>query len=117
MLERGTPDADVEMPGPDGKLERTTCDAVRIINERGDYSATMGVVPPALRPLAAKLPWFSNRLKSVKKLTGIAVARVNDRLENGSEREDLLAKLHAGTDEKGQQMGKNELIAESLTQL
>lgn len=117
MLERGSPEADVELPTPSGKMEKTTCNAVQIINERGDYSATLGVVPPYLRPYAAKLPWFSNRLKSVKKLTGIAFAKVNQRLEHGSDREDLLAKLQAGTDETGQTMGKYELVAESLTQL
>jgi len=62
-------------------------------------------------------PWFSHRLRAVKTLTGIALARVNDRLENGSERDDLLAKLQAATDDSGQPMGKAELTAEALTQL
>lgn len=117
MIEQGKPDAVVELPQPDGSIHRTSCDAVRIINERGEYSATMGVLPPYLRPWAAKLPWFSERLLSVRKLSGIALARVNDRLKNGSEREDLLAKLQTGTDEKGEMMGKDELVAEALTQL
>lgn len=117
MIEQGKSDADVDFIRPDGSVQRTSCDAVKIINERGEYSATMGVVPPYLRSFAGMLPWFSDRLKSVQKLSGIALARVNDRLKNGSERDDLLAKLSSGTDEKGQPMGKDELVAEALTQL
>ncbi|CAO1636368.1 unnamed protein product [Parajaminaea phylloscopi] len=117
MTRRGAAETEVDLKQPDGSVVRTSCDAIKIINERGEYSATMGVIPPYLRPLAAKLPWFSERLKSVKKLSGIALARVNDRVKNGSNRDDLLAKLVAGTDAQGQPMGKDELVAETLTQL
>lgn len=117
MIEQGKADADVDLKLPDGSIQRTSCNAVKIINERGEYAATMGVVARYLRPTAAMLPWFSRRLTSVNKLTGIALARVNDHLKNGSERDDLLAKLSAGTDEKGDPMGKDELVSEALTQL
>ncbi|PWN22638.1 cytochrome P450 [Microstroma glucosiphilum] len=117
MMEQGRDDADVVFENADGSTRVETVPAVRIINERGEYSATMGYVPVYLRPLAARIPWFANRLKSVKRLTGIAVAKVNQRLKEGSERDDLLSRLSSGKDESGQPMGKEELTSEALTQL
>jgi benzoate 4-monooxygenase len=117
MLEKGYDEATVEFEDALGNKSVTTCSAIQIINERGEYSSTLGLAPVWTRPYLAKLPWFSGRLKSVKKLTGIALARVNDRLENGSERDDLLSKLQSATDDRGEQMGKMELTAEALTQL
>ncbi|KDN51978.1 putative benzoate 4-monooxygenase cytochrome P450 [Tilletiaria anomala UBC 951] len=118
MLETGKDRARVEYEDPStGKKTVDDCSAIKIINERGEYSGTMGCAPEWIRPYLAKLPWFAQRLKSVKALTGIALARVNDRLLNGSEREDLLAMLQAAKDETGEPMGKMELTAEALTQL
>ncbi len=118
MLESGEDRARVEYEDPStGKVKVEHCSAIQIINERGEYSATMGCAPEWMRSTLVKLPWFSQRLKSVKKLSGIALARVNDRLVNGSEREDLLALLQAGKDDKGETMEKMELTAEALTQL
>ncbi|KAN0066397.1 hypothetical protein ACQY0O_000491 [Thecaphora frezii] len=117
MLEKGVDEAKVEYEDADGNKKVDYCSAVTIINERGEFSGTMGLAPVWIRPCLLKLPWFEGRLRSVKKLTGIALARVNDRLENGSEREDLLAKLQAAKDDRGEPMGKMELTAEALTQL
>lgn len=117
MLERGGDKARVEYEDANGNKVVDYCSAIDIINERGEFSATMGLAPVWMRPYLIKLPWFSKRLKSVKALTGIALARVNDRLENGSEREDLLAKLQSAKDDRGEPMGKMELTAEALTQL
>lgn len=117
MLENGVDQAKVEYEDANGNKQVDYCSAVQIINERGEFSGTMGLAPVWMRPYLIKLPWFSSRLKSVKKLTGIALARVNDRLQNGSEREDLLAKLQAAKDDRGEPMGKMELTAEALTQL
>lgn len=117
MLEQGTDDARVQYEDSEGKKVEQSCNAVQIINERGEYSATMGTIPLWLRPYAARLPWFKTRLASVRKLTGIALARVNERLEHGSDREDLLAKLQNAKDDRGEQMGKMELVCEALTQL
>lgn len=117
MLEKGADDTRVELVDAKGNKTVTSCAAVQIINERGEYSATLGTAPSWMRPYLAKLPWFKKRLASVKKLTGIAASRVNERLENGSDREDLLAKLQNAKDDRGEQMGKMELVCEALTQL
>ncbi|CAO1615093.1 unnamed protein product [Sympodiomycopsis kandeliae] len=117
MLEQGRDDAEVTFERPDGTVVTDTVPAVKIINERGEYSHAMGCVPLWLRPIFKQLPWFANRLKSVKKLSGIALSRVNYRLQHGSDRDDLLAKLQSGVDENGEPMGKLELTAEALTQL
>lgn len=103
-----------------GKVEHLP--AIEILNRRGEYSATMGCIPPLLRPLAKKLPWFTRGLESVRKLAGIAIAAVGTRLEleesgGGGDQGDLLSKLMKGKDENGNPMGREELTAEALTQL
>lgn len=103
-----------------GKVEHLP--AIEILNRRGEYSATMGCIPPLLRPLAKKLPWFSRGLESVRKLAGIAIAAVGTRMEleesgGGADSRDLLSKLMKGKDENGNPMGREELTAEALTQL
>lgn len=56
-------------------------------------------------------------MKAIEDLAGIAIARVNARLEKPSDRVDLLARLMEGRDESGQKLGREELTAEALTQL
>lgn len=70
-----------------------------------------------LRPIAKKFPWFRRGDAAVKKLAGIAIAAVTQRLDNPSDRDDLLSKLQAGKDENGNPLGREELTAEALTQL
>ena len=57
----------------------------------------------------------------MQNLAGIAVARVNARLDSPDEdkgsRKDLLARLMEGKDENGNSLGREELTAEALTQL
>lgn len=54
----------------------------------------------------------------MENLAGIAIARVNHRLENAASinRTDLLSRLMEGCDENGQPLGKAELTVEALTQ-
>lgn len=79
---------------------------------------TLGCLP-ALKPYAKYLPdpFFSKGIEAVENLAGIAVARVNQRLNSPSDRVDLLARLMEGRDENGQKLGREELTAEALTQL
>lgn len=94
--------------------------AVEIMNRRGEVSATLGCIP-WLKPYAKWLPdpFFSQGLQAVEHLAGIAIARVSERLERGSDstRKDLLARLMQGRDAKGEPLGRDELTAEALTQL
>ncbi|KAI4114720.1 MAG: hypothetical protein LQ338_007966 [Usnochroma carphineum] len=66
-------------------------------------------------------PFFRNGLRAVENLAGIPVARVNEGLaaqEKGvPQGNDLLARLMEGKDEDGNKLGREELIAEALTQL
>ncbi|KAE8213520.1 hypothetical protein CF327_g2993 [Tilletia walkeri] len=117
MLESGQDRVPIVYEDKNGNQQTEYGSAIKIINERGEVSATMGVAPAWMRPWLLKLPWFASRMRSVKALTGIALGRVNDRLQNGSDRDDLLAKLQSGTDESGEPMSKSELTAEALTQL
>ncbi|GJE93716.1 cytochrome P450 monooxygenase [Phanerochaete sordida] len=91
--------------------------AVEVINNRGTFSASLGVLPPWMRPLAKMLPWYSQGQEAVKQLAGIAVAAVAQRLTTPTDRVDLLGKLQEGRDDDGNLMGKEELTAEALTQL
>ena len=92
--------------------------AVRILNERGDYSASMGVLPPWVRPLLKKYhPWYRKGGVSVANLAGLAIAAISKRLKSPTDRVDLLNKLQQGKDDEGNPMGRPELTAEALTQL
>jgi benzoate 4-monooxygenase len=80
---------------------------------------TIGILPQ-IKPYAKYLPdpFFSNGMKAIENLAGIAVARVNERLARpDTDRVDLLARLMEGRDENGNKLGREELTAEALTQL
>lgn len=113
MLERDAEDV-VEIEQEDGNIIHAP--AVRILNERGEFSATQGSLPMWLRPYTKYFdPWFARGQKSVNNLAGIARARVNKRLKEGSgDRKDILAHLMAGKDAEGNPMGKAELTAEGV---
>jgi len=92
--------------------------AVRILNDRGDYSASMGVLPPWLRPFLKKFhPWYRSGGIATANLAGLAIAAVSKRLKAPTDRVDVLSKLQAGKDDEGKPMGPPELTAEALTQL
>lgn len=94
--------------GGEGKLEVEYLPAVEVINNRGTYSASMGVLAPWMRPIAKKFPWFSKGDKAVKALAGIAIAAVAQRLQTPTDRRDLLGKLQDGKDDEGKPMGREE---------
>lgn len=91
--------------------------AVQILNGRGEYSMSMGVLPPWWRPYVRRLPWYSKGQKDVQTLAGIAIMAVAKRLSTPTDRIDLLSKLQAGRDSEGKPMGREELTAEALTLL
>jgi benzoate 4-monooxygenase len=103
--------------GQENLREVVEIPAVQILNDRGEYSASMGVLPPWWRPFVRKLPWYSRGNKAVKNLAGMAVVMVAKRLAMTVDRTDLLGKLRQGKDEEGNPMGPEELTAEALTQL
>ena len=93
--------------------------AVRILNERGDYSASIGVLPPWIRPLLKKFhPWYCKGNASTTKLAGLVVAAVSKYLKALMDRVDVLNKLQAGKDDAGKPMGSPELsLRHSLNSL
>ncbi|KAI9508525.1 cytochrome P450 monooxygenase pc-bph [Russula earlei] len=100
------------------KCETVSIPAIKILNDRGEYSASMGVLPPWLRPIVKRyVPWYNRGSDAVQKLAGLAVAAVAKRLASPAYRSDLLSKLQQGKDEDGNPMGRAELTAEALTQL
>jgi len=99
------------------EIEVVHIPAVKILNDRGNFSASLGVLAPWMRPLAKQLPWFKQGQKAVTSLAGIAVAAVAKRLATPVDRVDLLSKLQEGRDDEGNPMGREELTAEALTQL
>ncbi|KAF8319760.1 cytochrome P450 monooxygenase pc-bph [Clavulina sp. PMI_390] len=119
MLKAGKDIAPVMKTSADGKTTWTEyLPAVEILNYRGTYSASLGVIPVWARPwIKAYVPWYSKGNEAVKNLAGIAVAAVEKRLAEPSDRNDLLSFLQKGKDASGNPMGRNELTAEALTQL
>jgi benzoate 4-monooxygenase len=117
MLEKGKDITEIQKT-PDAPI--TYAPAVEVLNRRGEVSGTLGCFPQ-LKPYAKYFPdpFFSQGLKAVENLAGIAVARVSARLDNKEDagRVDLLARLMEGKDEKGEKLGRAELTAEALTQL
>lgn len=119
MLERERDVAEVRKT-PDAAP--TYAPAIQVLNRRGEVSGTLGCLPQ-LKPYAKYLPdrFFRDGLKAVENLAGIAVARVNERLQpevmEQNTRVDLLARLMEGRDENGGKLGREELTAEALTQL
>ena len=89
--------------------------AVKILNSRSEYSASLGALPAWVRPLAHLLPFYASGSKSVDTLAGVAVAAVAKRLVSPNDRTDLLSKLLQGKDEAGRPLGSEELSAEALS--
>ena len=119
MLEKGADIAEVRIT-PDAPP--TYAPAIEVLNRRGEVSNAVGCLP-WIKPYAKHFPdpFFSKGMEAIANLSGIAVARVNERLaaaERGEiKRVDLLARLMEGRDENGQPLGREELTAEALTQL
>lgn len=120
MLSAGADVAEIRRPDTDPEAPSEYAPAVEILNRRGEVSATLGCLP-ALLPIARYLPdpFFHKGINAVRDLAGIAVARVRRRLEQDEQdrKEDILARLMEGRDEKGEPLGREELTAEALTQL
>jgi len=89
--------------------------AIKILGDRGVYTASMGVLPPWLRQFLTKFRHKGN--VATENLAGLAVAAVSKRLKAPTNRVDLLSKLQAGKDDEGKPMGPQELTGEAATQL
>jgi benzoate 4-monooxygenase len=116
MLEKGRDFAEVRKTP---SSEPTFAPAIEVLNRRGEVSGTIGCLPQ-IKPYAKHFPdpFFSQGMKAIENLAGIATARVNARLEApATDRVDLLARLMEGRDETGARLGREELTAEALTQL
>ncbi|KAJ5662129.1 uncharacterized protein N7477_009745 [Penicillium maclennaniae] len=120
MVDKGKDEAESQLV-PGGPIRKAP--AVDVLNRRGEISSTLGLLP-TLRPIARYLPdpFFSKGVAAVANLTGITIAAVATRLdatERGvdNKRNDILGRLIQARDSKGEPMGREELIAEALTQL
>lgn len=118
MLASGKDEA-IIMDPETGKITRAP--AIEVLNRRGEVSGTLGCAP-YLKPYAKYFPdkFFTQGIKAVENLAGIAVARVSERLDQEAgtpHREDLLKMLMDGKDENGNPLGRCEITAEALTML
>ncbi|PPQ92268.1 hypothetical protein CVT25_008576 [Psilocybe cyanescens] len=103
--------------GTEASVDVVEIPAVKILNGRGEYSMSMGVLPPLWRPFVRHLPWYSKGQKDVKALAGIAIMAVAKRFASPVDRVDLLSKLQKGRDPNGNPLSREELTAECLTLL
>ena len=100
------------------KVEVEYFPAARLVNERADHAASMGVLPPWIRPLLNKFhPWYRQGGITAANLVGLAAVAISQRLKTPTDRVDILSKLVQGKDDEGKPMGRSELTAEVLTQL
>lgn len=122
MVEKGRDECEAQLV-PGGPI--VYAHGAETLNRRGEVSSTLGLLLP-LRPYAKYLPdpFFSKGLQSVKSLHGIATVAVNKRLDaaekgqmQGKQRNDILDMLVRSKDANGNPMGREELIAEALTEL
>ena len=92
--------------------------AARILNERGGYAASMGVLPPWVRTLVRKFhPWYRKGSVASGNFNGFAIAAISRRLKTPTDRVDILSKLQQGKDDEGKPIGLPELTAEAIIQL
>jgi benzoate 4-monooxygenase len=103
----------------EGKVDVVYFPAVQILNDRGEFSASLGVLPPHWRSFArGYIPWFRQGGQAVKNLAGLAIMAVKARLDSETDsadiepggRADLLAKLMQGKDDEGKPMGREEWV-------
>ncbi|GAO51000.1 hypothetical protein G7K_5113-t1 [Saitoella complicata NRRL Y-17804] len=97
--------------------------AIRVLNDRGEWSATVGTIP-WVRDWARYFlfdRFWVRGYESVQQLAKIAVTAVDRRLQKSEEelenRRDLLSFLLKATDEEGEPLPRSEVNAEALTQL
>ncbi|BFZ54268.1 hypothetical protein PYCC9005_001301 [Savitreella phatthalungensis] len=101
------------------EAERDTNDGIRVLNERGEWSATVGTMV-WIKPWTPWMIWdkfFTDGLQSVRKLAQIAITAVDKRIGVESDRKDLLSFLLKARNEDGTPLPKTEIQAEALTQL
>lgn len=92
--------------------------AIQALKARSTVSLTLGALPELI-PYARYLPdpFFRRGLIGIKNVTGIAIARVKERMEDPEKDgyQDVLATLMIGKGENGEQFEFKELIAEAAT--
>lgn len=91
--------------------------AVKILNGRGNYTVSMGVLLGWWRPLLKRTPLFREGGQDKNTLAGMAIVAVSKRLLVPTDKNDLLSKLQAGKDEQGNLMSREEITEEALTLL
>jgi benzoate 4-monooxygenase len=75
MLEAGRDAAPVLAPG-DTHDKIRYLPAIQILNDRGTYSASLGVTPVWSRPFVKRIPWFARGNRAVANLTGVRTSYV-----------------------------------------
>ena len=123
MVDKGRDECEAQLE-PHGPI--VLAPGAETLNRRGEVSSTLGLML-SLKPWARWLPdpFFTNGLKSVRNLHGIASVAVSKRLdstENAADtgnksRHDILDMLVHAKDSKGNPMPRDELVSEALTQL
>ena len=115
---RSQDDAMAAYGDEDAKVDVKYFPAARILNERGDYAASVGVLPPWVRTLLRNFhPWYRKGSVASGNFNGFAIAAVSRRLKTPTDRVDILSKLQQGKDDEGKPIGRPELTAEAVTQL
>ena len=87
----------------------------QILGGRGESSVTLGVLPPYWRPIVKRLPGYKSKNDRMKILARIAITAIADRIENPTDRDDLLNRLQSIRDAEGKPVSRGEVTAEAVT--
>ena len=102
----------------DANVEIEYIPAAQILNERSNYAAAVGVLPPWIQTLLRTFhPWYREGSVASRHLNGLTIAAVCQRLKTPTDRVDIMSKLQQWKDDEGKPMGRPELTAEAITQL
>lgn len=117
MVDKGRDECEAQLV-PHGPI--VLAPGAETLNRRGEVSSTLGLLLP-LKPWAKYLPdpFFSNGLKAIQSLHGIAQVAVSKRLDAGEkapegskQRHDILDMLVNAKDASGNPMPRDELVSE-----
>ncbi|KAK0501635.1 cytochrome P450 monooxygenase [Armillaria luteobubalina] len=94
---------------------------IKVIKTLGGQSekfvVTMGALPGWWRAVLQRTPMFWKGVEDLHATVGWAVTAISKRLQESTDRNDLLSKWQAGKDEDGNPMSHEELTAEAVTLL
>lgn len=87
--------------------------AIQALNDRGNFSAALGVFPTFWRPILNLIPWFAAGKRAHMDFLRMSVLAVSKRLLVSEDASDMFSELQGGLGVDRQAIGVEELAAEA----